>query len=173
METNCDTKIKITSDFLLKEYRGTKELILCSVFFAAGIFCFFAPLVIKANDPKNVLYGMLFSLFIAIPFCGFSLKSIINIIKKRNLIKNSDYSIVEDTVTEKQMLHNGLRDDTQDRYCQLEMKKHSERTGKNIVVGRKVYDETKKGDLFYLIYLNDRKNSLIGFYPAKKYELSN
>lgn len=173
MKTNSDTKIKITSDFLLKEYHGTKEMFLFSVFFVAGIFCFLSPLLIKTNDPKNVLYGMLFSLFITIPFCGFSLKKIIDIFKKRNLIKNSDYSIVEDTVTEKQMLHNGASDDTSDSYCQLDFEKHSERTGKSVVVGRKVYDETKKGDLFYLIYLNDRKNSLIGFYPAEKYELSN
>ena len=160
-------KTKITTDFLLKEYRNTAKIILFSVFVLAGLFCFICP-VFYCKELTNLIVNMAFMLIISIPFCWIGLKNIINVIKTTNRIKNNKYSVCEDVVIEKQMLHHGASKDTSDSYCQLDFEKHSKSTGKAVVVRRSVYEETKKGDSFYLIYIN---NKLIGFYPTKKYDL--
>lgn len=160
-------KTKITSEFLSKEYRNTTKIILFTVFVVAGLFCFICP-VFYCKGLANLITNMAFMLIIAIPFCFIGLKNIINIINTNNSIKNNNYSICKDIVVEKQMLHHGASKDTSDSYCQLDFEKHSKSTGKAVIVKRSVYDETKKGDSFYLVYVS---NKLIGFYPTTKYEL--
>lgn len=160
-------KIKITSEFLLKEHRSTIKIILFSVFVVAGLFCFICP-VFHCKEISNLLANMALMSIMAIPFCFFGLKNIIGIIGRNNHIKNSKYTIVEDVVIKKQMLHHGTSKNTSDSYCQLDFEKYSKNTGKTVVVKRRVYEETKKGDSFYLVYVNE---NLIGFYPTTKYEL--
>lgn len=160
-------KTKITSEFLLKEYKSTKKTILFAIFVIVGIFCFICP-VFYCKGINNLLANMAFMLIIAIPFCFIGLKNIINVVSKNNNIKNNNYVICEDIVTKKHMLHHGTSKDTADSYCQLDFEKHSKNTGKAVVVKRSVYEETKKGDSFYLVYVKDK---LIGFYPSSKYEL--
>ena len=160
-------KTKITSEFLLKEYRNTTKTILFAVFVVVGLFCFICP-VFYCKELANLIANMAFMLIIAIPFCFVGLKNIINIIKTSNSIKSSNYTILKDVVVEKQMLHHGASKDTSDSYCQLDFENHSKSTGKAVVVKRSVYEETKKGDSFYLVYVN---NKLIGFYPTEKYSI--
>lgn len=160
-------KTKITSAFLLKEYRSTTKVFLFSIFVIAGLFCFICP-VFYCKEISNLLTNMAFMLIIAIPFCGIGLKNILNIINQNKRIKNSNYSIIEDIVVKKRMLQHGTSKNTSDSYCQLDFEKHSKETGKSVVVKRSVYNETQKGDLFYLVYVD---NNLLGFYPASKYEL--
>ena len=66
------------------------------------------------------------------------------------------------------MLHKGKSSDASDSYCQLDFQNYSKKTGKAVVVKRAVYNETKKGDIFYLVYVD---NELFGFYPNNKFEL--
>lgn len=160
-------KTKITSDFLLKEYRSTTKIVLFSIFVVVGLFCFICP-VFYCKEMTNLFANMAFMLIIAIPFCWIGLKNIINIVSKNNYIKNNRYIISEDTVVKKRMLHHGTSKNTSDSYCQLDFEKHSNITGKAVVVKRSVYEETKKGDTFYLVYVNKK---LIGFYPTTKYDL--
>ena len=175
MKTKTEEKTKLTKEFLQKEYRSTLKIILFSVFIVAGIFCFFSPLLLCIFNPTvsykglgNLLANMAFMLFIAVPFCWIGIKNIVEANKDSKNIKKGNYSIVEDTVTRKQMLQHGKSSYMSDSYCQLNLEKHAEKTGKAVVVKRSVYDESKKGDVFYLVYVEDE---LIGFYPAKKYEI--
>lgn len=160
-------KIKITSGFLLREYRSTVKIILFAIFVIAGLFCVLSSLLyFKTLETKLASAAM--SLFIAIPFCWIGLKNIINVVNKNIALKNNNYIITEDVVVKKRMLHHGTSKNTSDSYCQLDFEKHSKNTGKAVVVKRSVYEETKKGDSFYLVYVNEK---LIGFYPSSKYEL--
>lgn len=160
-------KIKLTKELLQKEYRSSLKIVLFSVFVVAGLACFLSP-IIYCDNIKSLMANMAFMLIIAVPFCGIGLKNIVGIVKKNNNIKNGRYLIVEDVVTQKQMLHNGTSKNTSDSYCQLNFEKYTKKTGKAVVVKRSVYDESKKGDIFYLVYVQDK---LLGFYPATKYEL--
>ena len=160
-------KIKITSNFLLREYRSTVKIILFAIFVLAGLFCVISSLLyFKTLETK--LAATVMSLFIAIPFCWVGLKNIINIINQNRALKNDNYIIIEDVVVKKHMLHHGTSKNTSDSYCQLDFETHSKNTGKAVVVKRSVYEETKKGDSFYLVYVNEK---LIGFYPTSRYEL--
>ncbi len=160
-------RIKITSGFLLKEYRSALKIFLFSIFVAAGLCCFICP-VFYCEGIGNLLANMAFMLIIAVPFCGIGIKNIANIVSKKNSIKRNEYTIVEDVVIKKQMLQQGASKDTSDSYCQLDFENYSAKTGKAVVVKRSVYEETHKGDLFYLVYVKDK---LLGFYPQTKYEL--
>lgn len=160
-------KIKLTNEFLLDEYRSTTKIILFTVFIVAGLFCFICP-VFYCKRLTGLIANMLFMLIIAIPFCFIGLKNIISITNTTKNIKNNNYIIRKDVVTKKQMLNHGASQDTSDSYCQLDFENHSKLTGKAVTVKRSVYEETKKGDSFYLVYVNDK---LIGFYPITKYEL--
>lgn len=160
-------KTKITKKFLLREYRATFKTLLFSIFIAAGLFCFICP-VFYCHDVRNLLLNMMFMLIISIPFCIIGIKNVLKITKRSKAIKNSNYMVLEDVVTKKQMLHKGKSSDTSDSYCQLDFQNYSKKTGKAVVVKRSVYNETKKGDLFYLVYVN---NELLGFYPIDKFEL--
>lgn len=160
-------KTIITSEFLLKEYHSTKKIFLFSIFVIAGLFCFICP-VFYSKGISNILTNMAFMLIIAIPFCGIGLKNILNIVKQKKRIKNNNYFIMEDVVVKKSMLQHGISSNKSDSYCQLDFEKHSKESGKAVVVKRSVYNEIKKGDLFYLVYVNKK---LLGFYPASKYEL--
>lgn len=160
-------KTKITTAFLLKEYRSTIKVLLFSIFVFAGLFCFICP-AFYCKGIRNLLTNMAFMLIIAIPFCGIGIKNILDIVSQNKNIKKSNYLIVEDVVVNKRMLQHGTSKDTSDSYCQLDFEKHSKETGKSVVVKRTVYNETEKGDLFYMVYINKK---LLGFYPASKYEL--
>lgn len=160
-------KTKITSEFLLKEYRSSTKIFLFSIFVVGGLFCFICP-VFYCKGIRNLLMNMAFMSILAIPFCGIGLKNILHIINQKKRIKSNNYSIIEDVVVKKRMLQHGTSNDTSDTYCQLDFEKHSKETGKAVVVKRSVYNETQKGDVFYLVYVNKK---LLGFYPASKYEL--
>lgn len=160
-------KIKITKRFLLREYRAAFKMILFSVFIVAGLFCFICP-IFYCNDIKNLLLNMLFMLIICVPFCAIGIKNILRVNSRMKAIKNNEYVILEDVVIKKQMLHKGKSSDASDSYCQLDFQNYSKKTGKAVVVKRAVYNETKKGDIFYLVYVD---NELFGFYPNNKFEL--
>lgn len=160
-------KTKLTSEFLLKEYRGTAKIILFSIFVIAGLFSFICP-VFYCEETGQLLANMAFMAILAIPFCVIGLKNICGTISQRKRIKDGDYLVVEDVVAEKRMLQHGTSSNTSDSYCQLDFEKHSKETGKAVVVKRTVYDEARKGNVFYLVYVNKR---LLGFYPASKYEI--
>mgnify|MGYP000360353786 CR=1 FL=1 len=160
-------KAKITNAFLLKEYRSTTKVFLFSIFVIAGLFCFICPMF-YCKGIRNLLTNMAFMLVIAIPFCGIGIKNILNIVNQNKHIKKSNYLIIADVVVNKRMLQHGTSKNTSDSYCQLDFEKHSKETGKSVVVKRTVYNETQKGDLFYLVYVNKK---LLAFYPASRYEL--
>lgn len=111
---------------------------------------------------------MLFMLIICVPFCAIGTKNISRVNSRMKAIKNNEYVILEDVVIKKQMLHKGESGDASDSYCQLDFQNYSKKTGKAVVVKRAVYNETKKGDIFYLVYVD---NELFGFYPNNKFEL--
>lgn len=162
-------KKKITSQFLVKEYHGTRTQILFSVFVILGIIVFLCPLLyLNSAGIKNCLLGMLLTSFISIPFCVLGLKYILEAQKRTRQFKNGEYEIVEDFVTHKQMVQHGSTSDTSDSYCQISFFDYSEKTGKAVVVTRKEYDKTKKGDRFYMVYVEGK---LLGTYPQSKYEL--
>ena len=58
--------------------------------------------------------------------------------------------------------------DTSSKDCQLNSRDYLKNTGKAVWVNRSKYKETKKGDIFYLVYIN---NKLAGHYPTSKFEL--
>lgn len=162
----CKMKKQITGELLKTDYRGKLKIILFSFFVIAGIAAILCPLI-YSETIKGCLLHMVFTSLLGIPFCVLGLKNIFETMKRISQFNNGEYVIAEDCVTHKQMLHKGASSDTSDSYCQLSFEKHSEKTGKAVVVKRKVYQETKKGDLFYMVYVD---NKLIGYYPQKKYE---
>lgn len=160
-------KKKITSQLLIRDYGGTKKQILFSFFVIAGAVCILLPLFSDYTWKDRFINMALFSL-LGIPFCVVGMKYILEAKKDKKLLKNGNYEIREDYVTHKQMLQRGRSSDTSDSYCQLDFYEYSEKSGKAVVVSRKVYQETKNGDKFYMIYLD---GSLLGYYPQSKYEL--
>lgn len=140
-------KTKITTKFLLKEYRCVFPLIAFSIFVLLGLLC----LVISFTYNKSfteILPMLCFMAVIAFLFCFFGLKNIIKIMRKKSTIKNGEYTIVEDFVTYKRMTHKGSSSDNDDSYCQLDFKDYSSKFGKAVCVKRKVYEETKKATNF-------------------------
>ncbi len=160
-------KKRITKDLLLKDYNGYRKIFLFSIFVIAGFAVLLSP-IIYCSSLKNMIANMALMCLIAIPFCGLGLKNIIGVSKRLKQIKQGQYNIIEDVVTHKQMMHRGKSGDTSNNYCQLSFEKYSKQSGKAVIVKRKVYDSSKKGDLFYMIYIDGK---LLGYYPQEKYEV--
>lgn len=160
-------KKRITKDLLLKDYHGYRKIFLFSIFVIAGIVVLLSP-ILYCSSFKNMVANMALMLLLAVPFCVLGLKNIIEASKRIKQIRQEQYNIVEDVVTHKQMMHQGKSSDTSDSYCQLSFENYSKQSGKAVIVERKVYDSSKKGDLFYMIYIDGK---LLGYYPQAKYEV--
>ena len=158
-------KIELTTDLLISDMHIVRTIILFSIFVASGIIVLLTP-IIYCDSIKSLLLNMLVMSIISIPFCWIGIKNVLEQIKIYQSFKNELYVVCEDEVYDKSMTQHGRSSDKDDSYCQLSLKKYGKLFGKNITVKRREYNQTKIGDYFYLIFIDDKLN---GFYPKKKY----
>ena len=141
----------LTKERILKDTNWKAGLAGFGLFAFTGCALTAYPLLYLREISFNSLFGTGFMLvFLGIPFgYFFGIREIVKILKMVTQIRGEQYSVVEDVVTDKQMTDqtgNG-------NYCFLAFQNYSERTNKQVGVKRSVYSKTKRGDKFYLIFL--------------------
>ena len=140
-------KTKITTKFLLKEYRCVFPLIAFSIFVLLGLLCLVIPFTYNKSFTE-ILPMLCFMAVIAFFVLFLWTKKYYKNYAQKSTIKNGEYTIVEDFVTYKRMTHKGSSSDNDDSYCQLDFKDYSSKFGKAVCVKRKVYEKTKKATNF-------------------------
>lgn len=166
--------MNLTKEVIKKEQSFTTKLIYGVGFSIIGISLSIMPMFYLQSFDANTIIAVVFcTLCFGIPF-GFiwGIRKTVVALKQLSAINNDAFSICIDKVNDMRMLSSGIKTGTRDSYCQLEFENYTNKTGKCITVRRKVFDKTKKGDEFYLVYLGDIKNT-ISVFSTRTYKLSN
>lgn len=163
-------KKKLTSELLLKDYHGTRTQILFSIFVVAGLIAFLSPLLYyNSSRVKDTLLNMLLCSLIAVPFWCFSIPNILRAQKIKKKYKTGEYEVIEDFVTKKSIRYTSdISYRHGGNYYMLLFADYSEASGKNVTVDKKLYDSTKRGDGFLMVYID---GELVAHYPEKDFEL--
>lgn len=159
----------LTKERMLKDYKYVRTILLFSIFFVVGIAVFLSPFTFWGGDEKKLLINMGATLVLVVPFCYFiAYRNISNVLKRVRGICNDRIVIVEDVVDDK---WSRMRDGG-GHSCQIELRDYAKRTGKVVWVESREYSRAKKGDVYYAVYVKNKKNELFfGVYSAKEYEL--
>jgi hypothetical protein len=159
----------LTKEYILKDYKYIRMILLFSIFFIVGLGVFLSPLTFWEGDITKLLINMGATLVLVVPFCYFiAYRNIADIVRRVHGIRNDQIVIVEDVVVDK---WSRMRDGG-GYSCQIELQDYAKRTGKVVWVESREYSRAKKGDVYFAVYVQSRKKDLFfGVYSAKEYEL--
>jgi len=159
----------LTKERMLKDEKYIRTILLFSIFFLAGLAVYIWPITSWEGDWKILLINSAAASILAVPFCYFiAYRNISNIVRDVIALKKDRIFIIEDVVTSR---HSLMRDGTRSS-CQIELQDYAKRTGKCIWVDGPEYNRARKGDMYYVVYIETKKREYFsGAYAAKKYEL--
>lgn len=155
----------ITKELIFKDYRGYTKILSYSNFVVMGLIIFFSPLIFGYSFVRPLLTMTLISSLLGTLIFGIGLILIVKTVWQMIAIKCERYEIVSDFVTEKERWSH-YDDHGEDFDYTLYFSKHYQRSKSPVSVKKIIYDSTRIGDGFYLIYVGNR---VIGGYPQTEY----
>ncbi len=163
-KTNNKNLKELDSNTIISESNiiyGMSSFVFLFIFMLVGIIIFYLGIILN-----NILVSIIFGgLFIFIP-----LLILINVyIRYYNVSKNK-YVIIEDILEDMEMIVNHSSSDSVDTrdYYYLYFKNYFSKYNKRVRVKQKVYNNAKKGDAFYLVFINN----IVYAFNKKDYILS-
>ena len=162
----------LNKSIILKEQNFTSRIFYSSLFFVIGVIITISPLIYLKTLNLNSIIGIAvcFVCF-GIPFGYFwGLRSLIPTLQERKALINGNFKIAIDIAQSIYMRQEGIRTDVGDYYCQISFKNYSKITGKYYTISRRLYNKTKEGERFFLVYIGDISKT-ISIFPKKKFEL--
>jgi hypothetical protein len=164
----------ITKEKIKKDAKTKEQISALSVFALIGLFIPIIPFLFTDNIDTNTIISFVFFLLVfGIPFGYFiGLRKIIKTLYKDKCIKNDEFVIVEDTITDLYATSNCAKYDMDDSFCQLTLKYYSEKSGKNVSIPNKIFRKLKEGDKCTLIFVKNIKVPFL-VYPGNEYEIDN
>ncbi len=163
----------LTTKVILKEREYGAQIAVSGLFALLGILISAAPLFyLKALDANAIIGIAVCTLCFGLPLgVLLGLKRLIPLLRQRKALVSGDFRLTVDTALEARMLTQGVQTSKGDFYCQLRLEAYSQATGKYYTISRRLFDKTREGDRFYLVYLG-QIGQTIAIFPLKEYELS-
>lgn len=162
----------LNKSIILKEQNFPSRIFYSSLFFMIGVIIAISPLLYLKNIDLNSIIGLgvCFVCF-GIPFgYFFGLRRLIPTLKEKKALISGNFSIIIDIAQSKYMRQEGIETNISDRYCQINFKNYSKITGKYYTISRRLYNKTKEGESFFLVYIGNISKT-ISIFPKKKFEL--
>ncbi len=157
----------ITPERMLRDAKLKREYIAHSFSMLIGIGITLWPLIQIGELNENVIFSMIF-LFVSFGLLFgvfFGIKPLLRAVSISKKIKGGRYSIKEDCLTDKQ-----YRDKNDHRSCLLMFRDYTAKTGKGIFKSDSMYEKVRKGEQFYLVYI-DKVQEPILIYPMKLFDV--
>lgn len=162
-----DVQEVVTAEFLAKHVLSTAEVIVNIVFVTIGTAIIGAMVLNNLDNPKDLLYGLVFMVPIGVLFVGvFGLFPIIGGISNRNKLLRGEGTITRDIIIDKFDKWDHVVDDTHHYYyIQFASFKGARSVSQNF------YESVKEGDECYLVFANKKKKKCIDVLPVNQYTL--
>lgn len=167
---------KLNKSIIMKEQRFAFRIFNSFLFFTIGVVVTIMPLFyIKPTDPNaiaNIIIGICVCfLCFGLPLgVFFGLRRLIPALQQKTALSKGNFKICVDKVKSMRMLNEGVKSDKGDYYCQLKFEKYSNITSEYYTISRRLFNKTKEGDEFFLVYIGNIKKT-ISIFPRKEYEL--
>lgn len=156
---------RITHKRIVKD-SGVRIVLTChTVMMLVGIAAVVSPVIIIGEWNHDAFLSTLFMSFtFGILFgIAFGFVPLMKGIKLYVKIKNGRYTVEKDRVKDKQ-----LRELNDNRECLLMFENYTAKTGRGVFQSYRVYEKVKRGEEFYLIYVDGQKEP-VAIYSARRY----
>ena len=159
----------ITQKTILEEEICSRQVIMFGIFLVMGILIMIYPFTTIQELNQESLLFIFCTWLLGVPFTFLiGLRNILRVTKIYRLIKQGEFEVREDILTDKYLVGSSSNGDDDDSYCQFTFKNYSELTNKNVKVTRREYEKAKEGDKYYLVFVSVRPFP-IRHYSQKEY----
>ncbi len=163
----------ITSQVLEQKLHYAERILVFSVFGVVGFAIPFVPFaVIKEINLDSFLSFLFLLLVFGFPF-GYmiGLRKIVYTYRTKKCIQQLKITIIIDEITGFNVSHHGEKEEDNNSFCEVSLKRYSKSFKRNISIEYQVFRKLKKGDKCVLVFIPNYKKPVFKFF-GNEYVLS-
>lgn len=153
----------ITRQTIIDDYSNTVTTAACSISTGVGIFMVILPFILSRKfDANSLILSLVFLVSFGVMFgYVFGLKKLIHIIKVKKCLKNGDFVVIPDIITDIYSQCDYSGNDPKDH--QLTLERYSKQTGKNVCVPFDTFRQLREGDRCVVVLCKASKESVLTY----------